>query len=125
MTQVIRFLLSGGVATFIHWAVIGLFVWLGEQPTFATAIGALAGSTFNYLFQFYWTFGGRSEHSRTIPVYACSTIVGWGVNVGLFYFLISVIYAGVAWAQILTTAIVAAINFILYKRIVFNERIIR
>lgn len=51
VAQVIRFLLSGGVATFIHWAVMGLFVSLGEQPTFATAIGALLGSIFNYLFQ--------------------------------------------------------------------------
>lgn len=121
--QVIPFLASGGFATAIHWTVMALLIRGGSQPVLATAIGAFVGSVFNYLFQFHWTFNGVGIHSKAIPAYASTAILGWCVNAGIFYFLISIAHAGQGLAQVCTTAVVAAMNFILYKRVVFHERI--
>ncbi|WP_369414154.1 GtrA family protein [Paracandidimonas lactea] len=64
-------------------------------------------------------------HSKAIPAYARTVILGWCINTGLFYFLILIAHADHRLAQVCTTAVVAAMNFVLYKRIVFRERITR
>ncbi len=122
-TQVTQFLVSGGLATLIHWAVMGLLIREGLQPVVATTMGALAGSVFNYVVQFYWTFNGNGVHGRAMPTYACTVILAWCVNAGLFYFLTLLFHTGLVVGQACTTATVAVMNFILYKRIVFHERI--
>lgn len=98
-------------------------VYRGAPAVFATIIGAATGSVFNYVFQFYWTFSGKGSHSKAIPVYAGTAILSWIINAGAFYFLISVTHVGYGFAQLCATAVVAVMNFILYKRIVFHERI--
>lgn len=120
--RLIRFLLASGFATLLHWGVMASLVWTGQQPVLATAVGAVAGSILNYLCQFHWTFAGRGRHARALPAYACIVMLGWMVNAGLFYALISVLQAGLATAQLLATLVVAAMNFVLYQRIVFHER---
>lgn len=122
-TQVTQFLVSGGVATLIHWTVMSLLIREGWQPVVATTMGALAGSVFNYVLQFYWTFSGIGVHDRAMPTYTCTVVLAWCVNAALFYFLTSLVHTGLVVAQACTTATVAVMNFILYKRIVFHERI--
>lgn len=102
---------------------MALLIRGGLQPLPATGIGALVGSAFNYLFQFHWTFNGVGVHGKAIPAYASTAVLGWCVNAGLFHVLISIAHAGHGSAQVFTTAGVAAMNFILYKRVVFHERI--
>lgn len=102
---------------------MSLLIEKGLPPVLATAIGALIGSAFNYTFLFYWTFNGTGIHGKEIPSYACTVIFGWCANAGVFYFLISSVHAGLALAQVCTTAAVAVMNFVLYKRMVFHERI--
>lgn len=104
---------------------MALLVWQGAPAVLATVIGAIVGSLFNYLFQFYWAFSGIGVHSKAIPAYASTAILGWCVNAGIFYLLISIVHADHGLAQLCATAAVAVINFILYKRIVFHERVIR
>ncbi|KAA0910338.1 GtrA family protein [Pusillimonas sp. ANT_WB101] len=120
-TQVLNFLISGGFATLLHWAVMAALAKAGMQPVWATSIGAVAGSFLNYVLQFYWTFRGNGMHGKAIPAYVCAVILGWCVNAGIFYLLISFAHFGLYMAQICATAVVAIINFIIYKRMVFHE----
>lgn len=121
-TQFIQFLISGGSATLAHWAVMAWLLWGGAQALPSTIIGALVGSLLNYCLQFHWTFSGTGTHRKAIPAYAGTVVFGWCVNAGLFYFLTSIAHAGNGLAQVCTSGTVAVINFILYKRLVFNER---
>lgn len=102
---------------------MSLLIREGWQPVFATTMGALAGSVFNYVVQFYWTFNGIGVHGRAMPTYFCTVIWAWCVNAALFYFLTSLVHTGLVVAQACTTTTVAVMNFFLYKRIVFHERI--
>lgn len=119
--QILNFLISGGFATLLHWAVMAAFAKAGMHPILATSIGAVAGSVLNYVLQFYWTFRGNGMHGKAIPAYICAVIMGWCVNAGIFYLLISFAHSGLYIAQICATAVVAIINFIIYKRMVFHE----
>lgn len=120
-TQIVNFLISGGFATLVHWTVMAALAKAGMQPIWATSIGAVAGSVLNYLLQFYWTFRGNGLHGKAIPAYVCAVVLGWCVNAGIFYLLISFAHSGLYTAQICATAVVAIINFIVYKRMVFRE----
>lgn len=123
--QITLFLTSGWLATFTHWASMGLLVWKGLTPVAATIIGALVGSIFNYLLQFYWTFNGNGIHRMAIPAYISTVFLGWCVNGVLFYILSSFAHTGLVPAQIFATSVVAVMNFIVYKKVVFHERISR
>ncbi len=120
-TQIFNFLISGGFATLLHWAVMAALATAGMQPVWATSMGAVAGSALNYVLQFYWTFRGNGMHGKAIPAYVCAVIMGWCVNAGIFYLLISFAHFGLYMAQICATAVVAIINFTVYKRMVFHE----
>jgi len=118
-----RYLVFGGAATAIHWAVMGSLVIVGLPPIVATSMGAVVGSIFNNIFQFFWTFNGVSRHEKAIPVYLCTVVLAWVANAGFYYLLTLFSEMGAAVAQVSTSIAVAAMNFILYKRIVFHERV--
>ncbi len=119
-----RFLASGGSSTLMHWAAMGLLVQGGLSPLLSTAIGAFTGAVSNYFLQFYWAFNGKGVHGSSMPVYAFTVILGGLLNAGLFHLLTALIHVGIVPAQIFSTAAVAVMNFVIYKRIVFHERII-
>lgn len=123
ITQILRFLVSGGAATLIHWAVMGALVVAGGNPVLSTAVGAVAGSAFNYVLQFSWAFNGVARHSAAIPAYVLVVILGWALNAALYACLTLFFEIGIVKAQVFTTAIVAVMNFSVYKRIVFHERV--
>lgn len=106
----------------MHWAVMAWLIQINVQALAATLAGAAVGSIVNYLLQFYWSFSGATVHHRALPAYLCTVIAGWGLNAGAFYTLVSLSAIGIGPAQIMATASVAIMNFILYKRFVFHER---
>jgi putative flippase GtrA len=119
-TQLPLFLISGGLATISHWTVMLLLIKGGASPLISTAIGASVGAFLNYEMQFYWTFGAKCTHGRSAPFYACTALLSWGLNASCFYVLITIVQLNIYTGQVLTTAIVTIVNFILYKRIVFH-----
>ena len=45
----VRFLISGGLATIVHWAVFALLAHVGIVAVLATTLGAITGAIVNYL----------------------------------------------------------------------------
>lgn len=104
---------------------MGLLVREGLAPLSATIFGAFVGSIVNYLFQFYWTFKGKGIHGKAIPSYTCTVALGWCANAAVFYTLTSIAHAGLELGQVSATVVAAVMNFIVYKKVVFHERINR
>lgn len=119
---VLRFLASGGLATAVHWVSMWLFILLGLNATLATALGATLGAVVNYLLQYYHTFRCQEDHAIVIPDYLRVVLVGWLANLLLFHLLYNYLLPNAAWSQLVTTALVTVLNFILYHRKVFHER---
>lgn len=120
-SRVLRFLLAGGAATALHWLVMALAVQLGVTPVLATATGAGAGLVFNYLAQHAWAFRSRLAHRLALPRYLTSAAIGWSLNLAVFSGL-QQLNASIVAAQIVATALVALINFLLSERFVFHEQ---
>lgn len=120
--QAARFLACGGAATGAHWAAMSLLIFLGAAPLPATAAGAAIGSVFNYLLQRRWVFASTVAHRLALPAYVGTVAVGWGLNAAIFWMLASGLDLNAATAQVCTSALVAVVNFMLYKKVVFHER---
>lgn len=117
-----RYLISGGAATALHWGLMTLLMIAGLSPGTSTALGALAGALFNYVLQFHFTFRSSQAHVEAVPRYLLITLLSWCVNNALFAILHGFASQTVVRAQFLTTLCVTALNFVLYRRFVFNER---
>lgn len=120
---VLRFVLSGGLATAVHWCLMALLIRFHLPAEVATALGAFAGAIANYRLQQRFTFRVRVVHARALPRYVLVTALGWLANLGLFAALHGWLDLGVSLAQLLTTVVVALFNFTLYRRVVFHDRI--
>lgn len=118
-----RYLISGGTATSLHWGTMAILISAGLSPNTATALGALAGALLNYLLQFHFTFRSAQPHLEAVPRYLLITLLSWCANNALFAVIHGFSSLDVVKAQFSTTVLVTALNFVLYRRFVFNERL--
>ena len=117
-----RFGISGGLSTSLHWCVMALLTYFQlTSPEIATGIGALTGAVLNYFLQYHFTFKTQREHKLAVPAYILVASLGWVLNFAIFWLLHSKLALIPAVAQVLTTGIVTVSNFILYKTVVFHE----
>ncbi|ASK36173.1 polysaccharide biosynthesis protein GtrA [Alcanivorax sp. N3-2A] len=119
-SRALRFLISGGAATALHWLSMAALIKAGMPAAPATALGALLGAAGNYPLQRSVTFGHEGALARSLKLYACVCAIGWLTNSALFAALHG-LGVGSVLAQLCTTAAVAGLNFTLYARWVFHE----
>lgn len=93
----------------------------GMSALIATAIGFLVGAVANYLLQRRLAFLNASRHRSAVPRYLLSCAIAWLTNIAIFDALHQVAIWPPAIAQLVTTLCVAALNYALYKRLVFHE----
>lgn len=117
-----RFMITAGAATAVHWAIMWLLVLEGVHPALATACGALCGALINYLLQYYYAFQSRHPHGITVIRYIAACALGWAANLTLFSLLLWC-FNQVLVSQVCTTALVAILNYFVYRRVVFHDRI--
>lgn len=116
-----RFAAAGIAATLLHWACMAALIAAGSDARLATALGALAGAALNYPLQHRHTFSSTRAHGSALPRYLAACAVGWLANLLLFALLHGPVALAAPIAQALTTVAVAALNYLLYARMVFHE----
>jgi putative flippase GtrA len=122
LMQPLRFLFSGGLATLAHWLVMALLIMAGSDAAVATGVGAIVGALVNYILQRNVTFRSSVAHRRAMQAYLLACVIIWCANLAVFIILHSGLGLTPLYAQGLTTAIVACLSYVLYKRMVFHER---
>lgn len=118
----VRFLVIGGVATALHYAVFALCVFgFGMAPVPASSTGFLLSALLNYFLNRRYTFQSNRAHRQALPRFAITALMGllWNalllaffVRLGLFVWL----------AQVITTIAVLGWNFLVNARWAFNQR---
>jgi putative flippase GtrA len=120
MRTVFPFLIGGGIATATHWGLMAALVAGGINDIVATTIGAFAGATVNYVLQHRYTFASTREHRDAVPAYVFVTILSLYLNGFTYRTLSHIVGMPMATSQVCTTALLAAINYLLYRTKVFN-----
>ncbi|MCK0107245.1 GtrA family protein [Marinobacter sp. S0848L] len=116
------FVAAGGLATLLHWLVMASLIGTGLAPVLATACGSVSGAVLNYSLQRCLAFRSAGPHSVTLIRYISACFGAWFCNLGFFFLLSSFLALPVTLSQIVTTALVAALNYIVYQRLVFHEQ---
>jgi putative flippase GtrA len=118
----LRFLLSGGIATLLHWATLWGLVTLQFEALWASGIGALVGAVANYFLQYFFTFKSKRTHKQAVLAYVPTVMVSWVLNLAVFYGLYTYALPNPMVAQMVTTGLVMVVNFVLYKKVVFRAK---
>jgi len=120
--QLQGFITAGGLATLFHWLVMAALINAGLEPTLATASGSVSGAALNYGLQRRLAFRNAGPHRLTLWRYIGSCLVAWLCNLVFFFLLNNVLTLPVPLSQVVTTGLVAALNYIVYQRLVFHEQ---
>jgi putative flippase GtrA len=119
---VLRFLASGGIATVAHWATLWSLINLQVEAVLASSLGAFVGAVVNYFLQYYFTFKTKRLHKQALLAYIPAVSVSWLLNLIVFYSLYGRLFSEPLMAQVVTTGILAVVNFLFYKKIVFRAK---
>lgn len=119
LNTIIRFIGTGGLATVSHWISMAALIAMGMDALYATMTGAIIGAIVNYILQSRVTFKISGGHARNIPVYLVATTGSWCANAALFFLIIKFIGLPASAAQVITTGLVAILNYFLYSKLVF------
>lgn len=117
-----RFLLVGGSATLLHYAIMGSLIhFAGVTAGIASASGYVCSTFYNYWASAHFTFGGGHDHARSLPRFLLTALAGLGINqitllAGLYFSL------PVPVAQLVATVTVLFWNYFINALWTFSKR---
>jgi putative flippase GtrA len=118
--QLTRFALAGGAGTSAQYLVLLALVSLaGVPPGRASFAGAVVGACVVYLLNRRYTFASKRSHAATLPRFALMAALGAVLN-GVLVGLLSAAGLYFLLAQVLATAGILVINFIVSKLWIFR-----
>lgn len=119
--MLVRFGMSGGSAAVVHLLVLYIATDVfGLWYVASNVIAFIFAFIVSFTMQKFWTFqDGKNRMVNQLPKYLAITLGGLATNTGLIYLFVE--YAGLWYmlSALLSSAIVAVVSFILYRRFVF------
>lgn len=122
--MVLRFAVSGGLATATHILVFVTVVeWLSVRPVVASGIAFVAALFVSYGMNYHWTFSVSGPHRVMLPRFALVAVLGLLLNLGITYAVVDMAGYWYGYALLLVVLLVPAMTFVLSKLWVFNARV--
>jgi putative flippase GtrA len=120
MKVLFRYLVAGGTAALVHFAVLIMLVELADvDATIASMIGFCLAVIVNYTLQYHWTFEMSEPHGRILTKYIVITFTMLGVNTIIFWVLYEQVGVLYLVAQFIATGVVTVLNFLINKHYTF------
>ncbi|WP_429519023.1 MULTISPECIES: GtrA family protein [unclassified Rhodococcus (in: high G+C Gram-positive bacteria)] len=123
-TQIVRFVLTGGLSAVVDFGLYVLMLALGLQRDVAKAISFVAGTTTAYLINRRWTFKAEPSRARFVAVVVLYGVT-FGVQVGLNAVMNNVFpdeWWRVPLAFVIAQGTATVINFVVQRAVIFKIR---
>jgi putative flippase GtrA len=120
--QMFSFLVTGCLATALHFAVLGIGVNIFMWPVaVASGVGYFAGSILSYSMNYFFTFESNKKHSKAIGRFYIMVSVGWLINFIIMLALVD--WAGYnKWVcQVVATCSALTWNYLISRNWVFKS----
>jgi putative flippase GtrA len=122
MHPLIRFGISGVLATLTHIAVFVLFVeWLDVRPLYAAVPAFLAAVGVSYGMNYSWTFAADGPHQVMLPRFVLVALAGLGLNLLITWLIVDVGRYWYGYALVAIVVLVPLMTFSLSKWWVFHK----
>jgi len=122
-TQLIRFVLTGGLSAVVDFGTYQLMLHFGVYIHLAKAISFVLGTTTAYLLNRRWTFqaaGGGKQFASVFGLYALTFAVQLGVNALVLTFVAESFW-GTTIAYVIAQGTATVINFIVQRTVIFKH----
>lgn len=116
--QIIKFLIVGGIATLIDWAIYYvLYNYLSLEPLIANIISYSLSTIYNYLASVKYVFKVNKEKKKyhNFIIFIVFSLIGLLLSEGLIYLFINKLNINKMIAKIISTILVMIFNFITRK----------
>jgi putative flippase GtrA len=118
-----RFLLyavAGVAATATHYAVmIAMVQWASSPEVLATCVGFIAGACVKYPLNYWSVFASRQRHRVAMTRFVIALAVSFALNAALFAVLLRALDVHYMVSQVITTAVVLFVNYLLARYWIF------
>lgn len=124
-SKFLRYIVSGGTATFVHFIVLYLLTeYLQFWYVLSTAYAYLCGFCVSFVLQKWWTFKERTVAfiRRQASLHLLVVIFGSLLNAGILYVLVEFFDTWYIAGQVLASGLIAIANFFFY-RVIFLQTI--
>lgn len=122
LSQGLRFLGAGGLATACHYALLTALVELASLPPVpASSIGYAAAAALNYFLRRCFVFRSRSRHRRTIPRYLAVALTGLSLNTAVMALGVDLLALPYVAVQVIATGMVVVWNFTAHRLWTFRD----
>jgi len=111
-TQFLHFAMVGATGTAVQYLVLWLGVErCGQGVAASSGAGYVLGTLVNYALNYFLTFGSDQLHRRAARRYFTLLAMGWCLNTGLVWLLVSELRWHYWTAQVLATGLGLLWNF--------------
>lgn len=117
--SLIRYGLAGATGTSAHFAVLFATISIAT-PIIASTLGAIVGCIVNYYLARQFVFASTVPGNRALPRFVGVAAFGVAVNAAIIQTFVNFLPVGIS--QIIASATVFIVGFILNKLWTFNER---
>lgn len=119
--QIVKFLLTGGLATALQYSLF----WLGMErlawpAALASGLGYLAGSVLSYLMNYFFTFRSTRSHFQAVASFYLMVAVGWCMTTGIMALTVDTLAWNPWLCQILATGMTLILNFAASRSLIFK-----
>ncbi len=121
----IKFVISGGLATIVNLFFLFIFFSILDiQIIYASSMSWLLAILISFNLQKYWTFRSFSfkKMSSQVILYLLIAILSLILNARWMYLLVEGLNINYLLAQIIVLFVLAILNYIVYKFIIFKEK---
>lgn len=121
--KVLRFALSGGLATAVHVSVfVAVVEWLGVRAVVAAGAAFMVALLVSYGMNYHWTFSASGPHRVMLPRFVMVAVLGLLMNLGITYAMVDMAGYWYGYALMLIVLIVPLMTFVFSQRWVFDVK---
>ena len=122
MRSLIRFGLTGILATMAHAAVFVLLIEVVSlRPVYAAVPAFLTALGVSYGLNYRWTFGAEGPHHRVFPRFVLVCVTGLLLNLLITYLVVDRWLLGYGYALLAVVTLVPPSTYLLSRFWVFNR----
>lgn len=120
----VKFLIAGGTSTLTDLILLFIFHSILKMNVIVAATFAYVIAFFvSFYLQKFWTFRENSTHKIRLQMAAYFMLgaINVGLNAVAMHFLVNVMHIWYLLAQIIISAVIAILNFLVYKYFIFKK----
>jgi putative flippase GtrA len=119
--KVLKFLLSGGTAAAVEYAVFLTLHKVGMWLLLANALSFMCGLVVSFTLNKHWVFSHKGAATRQFIMYLTLALANLCISSGLIYLLVHSVELPAQLAKLCVMALVACWNYVIFRNIIFKK----